>query len=90
MRGNPNRSFQVNVPTEATQNDISMIMGSAVSAQQNDGNYDEDIVMDSGGRQINQMNNWVDPYRHKQHNLDIQDGIKNKNLITSGRPYSAY
>ena len=50
MRGNPNRSFHVNVPTEATQNDMSMIMGSAISAQQNDGNYDEDIVMDSGGR----------------------------------------
>ena len=46
--------------------------------------------MDSGGRQINQMNNWVDPYKQAQQSYEIQEGIKNKNVLSSSRPYSAY
>ena len=53
IRSTATRSFhggQLNQATEGNPADMSMLMGSHVSAQNDN---DEDIVMDSGGRKIN-------------------------------------
>ena len=60
-RGSNNQSFNINMgsalATENNNYEMSIVLGSNTSVV--DGG-DEDIVIDSGGRQINHLNNFVE------------------------------
>lgn len=59
--------------TEINNLEMSVILG---SAQSQIGDNDDDIVVDSGGRQINHLNNWHDSY---QGNSQMTSGKGNQN-----------
>ena len=65
---------------------MSAIMGSIDSVVEDE----DDIVIDSGGRQVGHLNNWQNSYNGRnppllQHQNKIHSGIKNKNLLYNNR-----